>query len=76
VILSWVWVLKNMSNQEQFKAKACKFARSGTFHGWAPLEFVLRFEPGYAEAQEWLHSPETRHELDELCREAREQKAA
>jgi hypothetical protein len=65
-----------MNKQEQFKAKACKFARSGTFHGWAPLEFVLRFEDGYVEAQEWLYSPETRDELDELCRKARAHKAA
>jgi hypothetical protein len=65
-----------MNKQEQFKAKAFKFARSGTFYGWLPLEFVLRFEDGYVEAQEWLQSSETRDELDELCREAREHKAA
>jgi hypothetical protein len=37
---------------------------------------VLRFERGYVEAQEWLYSPETRDELDELCRKARAYKAA
>jgi hypothetical protein len=63
-------------NQEQFKDKARELASSGTFHGWAPIEFVLRFEPGYTEAQEWLYSPETRDELDELCREARERNKA
>jgi hypothetical protein len=65
-----------MNKQEQFKAKAFKLARSGTFHGWAPLEFVLRLEDGYVEAQEWLHSPETRDELDELCCEARQRHKA
>ena len=42
-----------MTNLERIQAKARELARSGKFHGWRPIAFELRFEPGYAEAREW-----------------------
>jgi hypothetical protein len=60
-----------MSNSKHFQSKARELARSGTFYGWPPLGFELQFEDGFEEAREWLHSPETRDELDRLCQEAR-----
>ena len=60
-----------MTNLERIQAKARELARSGKFHGWRPIAFELRFEPGYAEAREWLHAQD---ELDHLCQTAREAK--
>jgi hypothetical protein len=61
-----------MNKLKRFKAKARELARSGTLYGWPPIEFVLRFEEGYSQAYEWLHSQATKDELDQLCRKARE----
>jgi hypothetical protein len=61
-----------MSNLlKRIQTKARELARSGQFFGWRPIEFVLRFEEGFAEAHEWLHRPTTRDELDRLCWKAR-----
>jgi len=62
-----------MSEQlSRVQARARALAQSGTFIGWRPIAFELSFEPGYREAFNWLYSPSTREELDELCRRARE----
>ena len=55
----------------QFQAKARELAGSGQFIGWRPLEFVLRFEDGFDDAQDWLQKPSTQAELDRLCVKAR-----
>ncbi len=60
-----------MSNSKHFQSKARELARSGKFYGWLPLEFELQFQDGFDVAREWLHRPETREELDQLCQEAR-----
>jgi hypothetical protein len=63
-----------MTNLERIQAKARELARSGKFHGWHPIAFELRFEPGYEEAREWLHGAAAQDELDHLCQTAREAK--
>ena len=63
-----------MTNLERIQAKARELARSGKFHGWRPIAFELRFEPGYEQAREWLNSAAARDELDHLCQTAREAK--
>ena len=60
-----------MSNSKHFQFKARELARSGKFYGWPPIAFVLQFEDGFEEAREWLHRPETREKLDQLCQQAR-----
>jgi hypothetical protein len=50
---------------------AYELARSGKFIGWRQIAFELQFEKGFEIAREWLHGPETRKELDQLCQEAR-----
>jgi hypothetical protein len=60
-----------MSSLKRIQARARKLARSGAFHGWRPIAFELRFEEGYEEAREWLHSADIRDELDRLCQAAR-----
>jgi hypothetical protein len=50
---------------------AFELAHSGKFIGWRQITFELQFEKGFEIAREWLHTPETRKELDELCQEAR-----
>ena len=63
-----------MTNLKRIQARARELARSGKFHGWRPVAFVLRFEKGYGEAREWLHSAAVRDELDRLCHIARASK--
>jgi hypothetical protein len=64
-----------MSKQlKRIQARARALARSGRFFGWPPLEFELRFEEGYSEAQDWLDRATTRDELDRVCREARKRR--
>jgi hypothetical protein len=65
---------KSMTNLERLQARARELARSGKFHGWRPVAFELRFEKGYEEAREWLHSSAVRDELDRLCHVARASK--
>ena len=60
-----------MSKLEEFQARARYLAQSGMFYGLPPLEFELRFENGYEEAEDWLADPAVRDELEFLCREAR-----
>ena len=61
-----------MSEQlRRIKALARELARSGTFIGWRLVAFELQFEPGFAEASQWIYSPSTQEELDDLCSEAR-----
>ena len=50
---------------------AFELAQSGKFIGWRQIAFELQFEKGFEIAREWLHTPQTRKELDELCQEAR-----
>jgi len=45
-----------MTNLKRIQARARELARSGKFHGWRPISFELRFEKGYEEARDWLHS--------------------
>jgi hypothetical protein len=47
---------------------------AGEFYGWPPIKFELRFEDGYADAQDWLNSPATWEELDRVCQKARTQR--
>lgn len=63
-----------MTNLKRIQARARELARSGKFHGWRPVAFELRFENGYEEAREWLHSAAVRDELDRLCHIARASK--
>jgi hypothetical protein len=47
-----------MSKQlQRIKARARELARSGRFIGWRPVAFELKFEPGFAEASDWIYSP-------------------
>jgi hypothetical protein len=59
---------------ERIKARARELARSGRFIGWRPVAFELKFEPGFAEASDWIYSPSTQEELDSLCSEARKRR--
>ena len=63
-----------MDKLKEIQAKARELARSGKFYGWLPIKFELRFEDGYAEAREWLNSPATCEDLDNLCWESRAQR--
>ena len=54
--------------------EARELAQSGKFYGWRPIAFELRFEEGYEEARDWLHSTAIQDELDRLCRIARASK--
>ena len=58
----------------RIKARARELARSGRFIGWRPVAFELQFEPGFAEASDWIYSPSTQEELDGLCSEARKRR--
>jgi len=51
--------------------RARELARSGQYAGWRPIAFELRFEPGYAEATDWINSLAAQDEIDALCIEAR-----
>jgi hypothetical protein len=61
-----------MSKLKRIQSRARELARSGTFYGWPPLEFELRFEDGYVDARQWLRDASTRDELDALCQTARQ----
>jgi hypothetical protein len=63
-----------MTNLKRIQVKARELARSGKFHGWRPIAFELRFEPGYEEAREWLHSAAVQDEIDRLCQITRASK--
>ena len=63
-----------MSKLKRIQAKARKLARSGTFHGWSPIAFELRFQDGFEEAREWLYTTTTIEELNRICQEARSMK--
>jgi hypothetical protein len=63
-----------MTNLKRIQARARELARSGKFHGWRPIAFELRFEKGYEEAREWLHSAAIQDEIDRLCQIARASK--
>jgi hypothetical protein len=65
-----------MSKLRDIQAKARELARSGTFYGWRPIEFVLLFEDGISEAREWLYKEATREELDLICQKARARRLA
>jgi hypothetical protein len=65
-----------MSKLKNIQAKARELARSGTFYGWRPIEFVLLFEDGVSEAREWLHKASTQEELDRICWKARGRRLA
>ena len=56
---------------QRIHARARELATSGTFIGWRPIAFELRFEPGFTEAYEWIHSASAQEELDSICLEAR-----
>ena len=61
-----------MSEQlKRIQKRARELARSGRFLGWRPVAFELQFEPGYTDAYQWLYSPSTKEELDDLCSRAR-----
>ena len=63
-----------MTNLKRIRARARELAQSGKFYGWRPIAFELRFEEGYEEARDWLHSAAIQDELDRLCRIARASK--
>jgi hypothetical protein len=65
-----------MGKLKDIQAKARELARSGTFYGWRPIEFVLFFEDGISQAREWLDKPATHEELDLLCQKARARRLA
>jgi hypothetical protein len=56
---------------KRIQQRARGLARSGKFIGSLAVAFELQFEPGYAQAFRWIHSPATQEELDLLCSEAR-----
>jgi hypothetical protein len=58
-------------NVKRIQKLARQLAHSGNFIGWRPIAFELRFEPGYKQAFEWIHSEATQDELDRLCFAAR-----
>lgn len=61
---------------KSIQKRARDLARSGQYIGWRPIAFELQFEPGYAEASEWINSLATQDELDALCRAARASRRA
>jgi hypothetical protein len=63
-----------MTKLRHIQVRARQLARSGKFYGWRPIAFELRFEDGFEEAREWLHSPVVKDELDHLCQLARASK--
>jgi hypothetical protein len=63
-----------MTNLKRIQSRARELAQSGKFYGWRPIAFELRFEKGYEDAREWLHSAATQDELDRLCAMARASK--
>ncbi len=58
-------------NIKRFQQRALELAKSGKFFGFRPIAFELQFEPGYADAFQWLYSASTKEEIDRLCGEAR-----
>jgi hypothetical protein len=79
--LSWGAVMSE--TLERMQERARDLARSGKFSGWRSVAFELQFEPSLKEVYQWLHSsavedaflwlhsPNTKLELDRLCEEAR-----
>lgn len=55
---------------EVIQKRAREYANSGLYSGWQNIEWKLREERLF-EARDELDDPETRSELDELCRKAR-----
>jgi len=67
---------------EYMQRRARELALSGKHVGWRSVAFELQFEPSLKQvfwlysssgdhAFQWLHSPATKAEIDELCFEAR-----
>lgn len=64
--------MKKDKRIEAIQKRAREYANSGLYSGWQNIEWKLRQE-GLFEARDELDDPETRSELDELCRKARKQ---
>lgn len=62
--------MKKHKRIETIQKRAREYANSGLYSGWQNIEWKLRQE-GLFEARDELDDPETRSELDELCRKAR-----
>ena len=67
---------------EHMQKRARELARSGKYVGWRSVAFELQFDPSLKQvfwfysssgdqAFQWLHRPETKAEMDELCFDAR-----
>jgi hypothetical protein len=62
--------MKKDKRIEVIQKRAREYANSGLYSGWQNIEWKLRQE-GLFEARDELDDPETRSEIDELCRKAR-----
>jgi hypothetical protein len=62
--------MKKEKRIEAIQKRAREYANSGLYSGWQNIEWKLR-EEGLFEARNQLDDPETRSELDKLCRKAR-----
>ena len=63
-----------MKKRERFELidrRADEMARSGDYEDWGSIERALRAE-GHREARQLLDSQFRRNELNEMCRQARE----
>jgi hypothetical protein len=67
--------MKKSERRELARRRAFEMARSGEHHDWYEIEHALRNQ-GLDVARSVLDSPQTRKELDEICRIARDAKAA
>lgn len=65
---------KTKREQEEYvPGRARELARTGKFSGWHSIEGYLRFEENCHRARDILDDPIIRKELDQLCKEAREE---
>lgn len=62
--------MKKDKRNEIIQKRSREYANSGLYSGWQNIEWKLR-EEGLFKARDELDDPETRSELDELCRKAR-----
>ena len=64
--------MRKKNRAELIDKRADEMARSGQYSDWHSIEHALRVE-GFLEARQLLDNAFRRSELNEMCRQAREQ---
>ena len=64
--------MKKSEREELIDRRADEMARSGQYQDWGSIERALRAE-GHSEARQLLDSQFRRQELNEMCRQARQE---